>query len=819
MIISPPFLADRTDANQTDEDWVKACMTGDAPGHGTFPVSFNMCWHGGLHLTAPTVGGAPAPVRAIADGEVVYHRDGDDQEDTSPTHAQNYSDTPGVAKWTDKGVVVIKHTTDIGTGEQATNVVFYSIYMHLKGKVETAAQKGKKIYRKDKIGTAGKIYGDANRIHFEIICDDANLRKLIGRPGTQAEVTMTAHGRSDAVFGEIYFQLPSGTHFYASKPADNVTSPPSDTNPPVHTVDADNSFYVGMRYRAGDGPAADRGAVFFYGYTKRGTGVAGEEREDAQFLPLTLAGTRATVTRQVTVRRNGRNVTEDQTFNDYEYQFFRTATDLSASQPAATRPAPSAALEMLRFGRVIDTANETAVPHTVPNWQKVAYSSTEEGWVNLNATDVYIFSDADLPHWASWTVLNDDGHATDSRCEASKIKAWVTDPADGAGADGNKDGVVTPAELQFRLSASWVKKRLEKTIAKFPTDWVDTDADIETQWGWLKKKEESALVLIEPMTEDDFNLLKDHQKALGWWTTAAIPSLDKSHWHLQPRAFITLFMKCGWMSIDEFAQCVPRRNLHLRGTTWEAQTIAAWATARQRSSTWIPHLNLAMRKYSISSSKQRIAHFIAQVIEESGYIQYVKEGGGESASYAPWYGRGLIQLTHLGNYQKYGTYRGFNSASVPAQYSELGWNPDTLLATSNSVFNAHNCADSACFYWTCPEITATGKNVLDPSDSGITNSQVIACSKSTNGNVPVQNINGLGTRIQAFLYLKYILLTPLRPGATESITFDWRRNSAKELLFKADGSPDLNSKGVQKKGYVVTTHTIEAPLDYQRRSP
>ncbi|KPF66647.1 hypothetical protein IP84_15525 [beta proteobacterium AAP99] len=811
MIISPPFLADRGEED-TDEQWIAKCMKGDAPGHGTFPVSFNMCWHGGLHLEAPTLAaGGRAPVRAIADGDVVYHRDAT-PESTDVTHAQNYSDTAGVAKWTDNGVVVIKHTTDIGTGEHATNIVYYSIYMHLSGQIKAAAHKGQRIYRKDEIGTAGKVYGDAHRIHFEIICDDANLRKLIGRPGTQAEVATTAHGRSDAVFGEIYFQLPSGAHFYATKPADNVTAPPSATNPPVHTVDADNSFYVGMRYRAGDGPAAERGAVYFYAYTQRRSTETGEESEEAQFLPLTVAGTKATVTRRVTTDRNGRKVTEDRTFENYEYEHYLTATNLSAAQPATGRPAPSAVYEMLRFGRVIDTANETAVPHTVPNWQKVAYSATEEGWVNLNATDIRIFSDADFPHWAGWTVLNDDGHAVDSRSEASKIKAWVTDPA-----DANKDRIVNPAELESRLNASWVKKRLEKTIAKFPTDWVDTEADINAQWGWLKIADEAKLVMIEPMKEDpDYKDFKAHVKALGWWGAAAISGLEKNHWHLQPRAFIAVFIKSGWLSINELTQCLPRRNLHLRGTTWENQTIAEWGAARTRLSRWTPHLNLSMRKYCISSSKQRIAHFLAQVIEESGYLQYVKEGSGETASYAPWYGRGLIQLTHLANYKKYGAYRGFPASSVPVEFTELGWNPNTQLATDNSTYNAHNCADSACFYWTCPEITATGKNVLEPSDEGITNAKIIACSRSTNGNVPVQNINGLGTRMQAFVYMKYLLLNLIRPGASESLTFDWRRNSNKELLSNADGSPALDRNGRQKKGYIATTHTIDVPLDYQR---
>ena len=71
MLISPPFLPARA-ANETEEGWLERCMAGDAPGDGAYPLSFNLGWHGGLHLQAPGDGTTFEPVRAMADGVVVH---------------------------------------------------------------------------------------------------------------------------------------------------------------------------------------------------------------------------------------------------------------------------------------------------------------------------------------------------------------------------------------------------------------------------------------------------------------------------------------------------------------------------------------------------------------------------------------------------------------------------------------------------------------------------------------------------------------------------------------------------------------------------
>ena len=221
---------------------------------------------------------------------------------------------------------------------------------------------------------------------------------------------------------------------------------------------------------------------------------------------------------------------------------------------------------------------------------------------------------------------------------------------------------------------------------------------------------------------------------------------------------------------------MPRQNYHLMGTIFNQQAVATWGSARTRAQRWYTHLNFAARKYVIPNHKQRLAHFFAQCIEESGYLQFVVEGGGASASYAPWFGRGLIQLTHLGNYQEYGRFRGWTvQPGVSPIYAQLGWNPDQRLALSD-----FSCADSAGFYWVCTRINATATHMNSPSDQGITPPDVLAVSRGVNGNVSVERVNGLDIRVQLATYLKYIFLENVLPSGnrpTETVTFTWRNRS------------------------------------------
>jgi len=62
----------------------------------------------------------------------------------------------------------------------------------------------------------------------------------------------------------------------------------------------------------------------------------------------------------------------------------------------------------------------------------------------------------------------------------------------------------------------------------------------------------------------------------------------------------------------------------------------------------------------------QIAYVLATVKRECGdTYEPIAEFGGSSAWYAPWYGRGLVQLTFEGNYQKYKDLTGFDLIADP----------------------------------------------------------------------------------------------------------------------------------------------------------
>jgi hydroxyethylthiazole kinase len=589
MILSPPFLPGRLSA-ESDEQYVERAMTGGDPGEGSFPVSYLMNWHGGVHLTAPAAGNQ---VRAIADGTVVFRRS-PTPLNNQPLHPLNYR-----GGWTDDGCVILRHQTEIGadaTSGQPTVVVFYSIYMHL-GTVAADFAQGNRVYRKHVLGTAGQIYGTANRIQFEIICDDANVQRLTGRNTTYNDTS--TDGRTDAVFGAMHFLLLTDTPFLDANPADAHT-------PPATAFTNTEAMFVVMRFVQGD--CAMR-----------------------------------------SLHLDGRPIDNPVVESGYEYNLFSAANALCPNSPAA-------AYDLLRFGRVLgpDALNPAGTAH----WRRVAYPGGT-GWVNLNAPTVKKFSDADFPMWDYWWMLIDASSSADSRCRDVKILELL---------DNNGDLNVTPQEAQQNLADPDLRLRLSHKICKFPTEWAA--ATIDARWSWLKTDPQTR------MDEKDYARFKAHVTALSFWEQAQ-PGIDGVHWHFHPSRFIIQFRQCGWLSLDELSQLLPRRA----GSTQGKLAAITWATAQSRFSPYQLHLNRAFRRYNILDPRRQI-HFLAQTYIETALWQTMREFGTGHQQHHPdgtpfwpapmmefytvFYGRGAMQLTWPFNYDGYGTYRHY--ANVGPHY-------------------------------------------------------------------------------------------------------------------------------------------------------
>lgn len=739
MLLSPPFIPD-PQPNESDDQFLDRAMTDAAAGDGGYPVSYEVNWHGGLHLNAPSGAHGPLPVRAIADGTVSFVRQ-PTAKSNDPQHPLNYG-----GQWTDDGCVAIRHETDIGMNlstRQLTSVVFYSIYMHLKAIEPTIAQNGR-VFRKDRLGRAGAIEGKANRVHFEIICDDDNVQRLTGRKDPY--LLPGSDGRTDVVYGAIWFFLPVNTKFFSTD-RDPRTQKPMD--PPLQTIhETDEGMFVRMRF--------ERGSAYLQNHHLDARPLGNEVRELA-----------------------------------YEYSLYTNAMEQFPNSP-------SAGYELFRFGRIIGP--DPLDPPDGANWHRVD-SPAGTGWVNLNAPGVTKFSDADFPSWDKWWVLVDGSAGPDSRCQELPVLNLL---------DINHDLSASPEEAQQALNTPDVQQKLARKVCKFPTEWDASTLD--ARYGWLKAGNPARL------SAPQFDRFKAHASSLCFWQQANL-GIRGAPWHFQPKQFVGHFRKCSWLSEGEFAQCIPRKVTRLHDTTPHTYTKVSWAVAQQRSQTWVTHINVSLRKYRISATTSRLLHFLAQAVLECDYCGSVKEGGGENYWYNPYYGRGLIQITTLPNYQVYGNYRRFTiHLSPPSKFADLGWDPDDLIAQDDTHFNAPNCADSAAFYWTCSSITATGENGIHISDdAGLNVTDIVHASRLTNGNVPIRALNGLDERIGNFVYLKYVLLDLLRPDSlTEQVTFTWRRTTAPELLFDQNNNAIVDAKGNQRRGYVDTSHTLNYSLSPQR---
>lgn len=728
MLISPPFLLPRQ-ANETDEAFVTRCMPDSSvvvPGtgapEGSYPVSFKLGWHGGLHLQAPT--GADnsvvTSVRAIADGEVVYARAPTARNSNpSPAEPRNYNPYGSDPRWTDDGCVVIRHRTEIGANRQtnaATQVSFLSIYMHLSElrgvarQVAAGTATNRNVYRKDVIGSAGHVYGNHHQLHLEIVCDDDNLQRLIHRP--TGELNTAQDGRDDSVFGEIYFRLPQGTPFYAQRPPYHVAGGPRAGAQAGTLQEAE--LYVGLRYSGGEirAPGHGRGDAYLASYRADGTLLGDAVREQ-----------------------------------DAEYNLYATATDISNAHPAHARPAPSAVYELLRFGRVIgpDALNPVDVPH----WRQVVLPGHTRGWVNLHAQGVHRFSDADFPQWRGWRLIDDDADA-DSRCESAQLAALIEEP-------GASDGRLTRAELESRLGLPEVRARLKRTICKFPTEWDRASAP--ARWGWLNGDPEFGL------DAESFNELMAHINAVTFDWAAAGTGMGTTHWHWQPREFIGAWRGCGWLSSTELTQLLPRTH----GPNSTSVAEIPWGVARERFRPYVGDLNRTMRKYLITNA-DRQTHFLAQTYIETALWQTMEEFGRARQQrrrdgslywpapamefYQAFYGRGIMQLTWAGNYEGYGRYRSFSNAAPTHVYRDTRithdsqhywedpredgrvvgrprrWSP--RFDPARVADDAYSACDSGGYYWISKDIGET-ININRVCDQGVTANAIGRASVLVNG--------------------------------------------------------------------------------------
>ena len=443
MIISSPFLRER-DATQSDDNWVDAMMP--VSSRRGYPLNASDSWHGGIHIPHTDSGALPDKVRAIADGTVVSFR-----MPSKPWKRDQFPLKYSPLRGTDDGYVLLKHETEIGSGEDG-KVVYYSLYMHLKH-LEAEIKTDANIYRKAPLGSSGMTDGQ-NEFHFQIFCDEANVSKLAGR--ANGELNINESGRTDVVYGDVHFYLPAGTKFYEARPSANIATTTNLNE--VHTSAV--PLYASM--------SLSKGAC---------TMITRQERaqEEGAYEPVGSP----------LVNADG---------EDYEYNLYKTAT---SHYPQS----PSAGYELLRFGRIINTEHETLVPADAPLWMTVNYPGGQ-GVVNLAVAAVKKFSDADFPHWMGWQLIDDDKD-THSQCNSAAIRNLRQE--DRYAAQNSKLICCIP----FEWEKSTIDARYKWLMTGLP--WEQCTPEKTATWQVPGSQGSKDRIL---MSEEDYGRFKQHTEAL-----------------------------------------------------------------------------------------------------------------------------------------------------------------------------------------------------------------------------------------------------------------------------------------------------------------
>lgn len=508
----------------------------------------------------------------------------------------------------DTSFVLLRHETETGA---ATPVVFYSLYMnlaaaeHLHGRTETLPA----CYR-TRTSPDARVPDDPKNAKIY-------RRDILGYPGSQHQT-----GRSGFHF-EIFCTDEALARFF--RDSSRITDKGSaDIYGDIHFVIPESKSFSAAHPRLpkGDGVwrTADKNGNLMFP-----AGTAGSNTGQQLYVSVRLdKDKRITTTRIRTAQGQYRNLGRVEQ-PGYGYAMLALAEALYPDNP-------SAGLEWLTFGRVL---SEERSRHT-DNWQLVPYAPGSVGYIDLSQAGIVRLSDADFPHWLGWKKVEEGAML-------SPADAIVDDPATLQMLSGNGDAA---------------KAALRHLVVKHPTEWDVSDLD--ARFARLRKP---GMPLV---SVDSWQRFKEQAQKLAFWQHTGLP---RAVWHFHPLQFIHHMRRALWLNVDELRQAVPARMLRgigagIPGTiVYESATKDAGILITEHKNT----LNSTWRKYGVTS-RGRLAAFLGNSVQETGWLRFVAEQRPDGYWYAPWYGRGFLQLTHSGNYISYWKFRGRNiDASVTRQ--------------------------------------------------------------------------------------------------------------------------------------------------------
>jgi predicted chitinase len=188
-----------------------------------------------------------------------------------------------------------------------------------------------------------------------------------------------------------------------------------------------------------------------------------------------------------------------------------------------------------------------------------------------------------------------------------------------------------------------VREALRGFICQAPSEWDSS----HNETRYVRLLDEGGFY---HGNEAGYRKFLDYLKSVQFWDATGLPAGQKL-WFFHPLAFIRQFRRCGWLSEREYLKMFPPTALRSVGHgQWASEKVSP---SRERVGEYAAALNKAMLKFGITTPLRQAA-FLGNAMQETLWFSSLVEGEGKTpARYAPWIGRGFLQLTWPDNYIKY----------------------------------------------------------------------------------------------------------------------------------------------------------------------